>query len=376
MKQLIGNLLRVTPGLKGREIAQKLGFDKKEVNSFLAHQEHNFYKDENHCWHIRNDSHMEIVLDGGTWIGGLAFDNSIKKVGSPIDSDCGSVLFVVPAGCKILLEAGARLLAFSNQLSFNGKKVEIDFNDCQETLSYFDRIGFFDLLNTNVIVKPNRPLISRASIYKGNSDAVYEFGEIDPNHLDEDIPQRLKKSFVHYAGDNYSQPAFTVLSELFGNVRDHSESPIHGYIALQHYKGHGGRNAVAPHIQTIVSDSGKGIIGTLLPVLEKKYRNIYRKFDFNDPASKPMLVKEVFSKGQISQSTDEGRGLGLKRSADVAAGYSADNVLRNATISVREDTFELKLVYKNGKLASSSHELGLPKMLGCHICFDFILATR
>lgn len=368
MKQRIGNLLQETPGLKGREIAQRLGVDKKDVNSFLAHQEHNFIKDENHCWHIRNNAVMEIILDGGTWIGGLALDNSIKKAGSPLESDCKSVLFIVPAGCKILLEAGARLLAFSNQLAFLGKEVTIDFNDCQDTLTYFDRIGFFDLLNADVIVKPDRPAISRASIYKGNSEAVYEFGDIDPANLDEDIPQRLKKSFVHYAGDNYSQPAFTVLSELFGNVRDHSESLIHGYIALQRYKGHGGRNSVPPHIQTIVSDSGKGIVGTLLPVLEKEYPAIFKKFDFNDPVSKPMLVKEVFSKGRISQFADEGRGLGLKRSADVAADY-------NATISVREGTFELKMFYKNGKFASSSHEIGLPKIMGCHICFDFILAT-
>lgn len=368
MNREIDKILRETPGLKGREIAQRLGVDKKEVNSFLAHQEHYFIKDENHCWHIKNDTIMEIRLDGGTWIGGLALDHSIKKAGLPLEADCKSVLFIIPAGCKILLEAGARLLAFSNQLAFFGKEVTIDFNDCQDTLTYFDRIGFFDLLNSDVIVKPDRPAISRASIYKGNSEAVYEFGDIDPANLDEDIPQRLKNSFVHYAGDKYSQPAFTVLSELFGNVRDHSESPIHGYIALQRYKGHGGRNAVAPHIQTIVSDSGKGITGTLLPVLRQMYPNVYKKFDFSDPASRPMLVKEVFSKGQISQSTDEGRGLGLKRSGDVAADY-------NATISVREDTFELKLLYKNGKLASSSYELDLPKMMGCHICFDFILAT-
>lgn len=311
---------------------------------------------------------MEIRLAGDTWVSGLALDSSIKSVGSPLESDYASVLFVIPAGCKIFLEAGARLLALSNQLAFCSKEVTIDFSDCQEMLTYFDRIGFFDHLDANVIVKPSRPLFSRALIYKGNNDSVYEFGEIDPNHLDEDIPQRLKQSFVHYAGDNYSQPAFTVLSELFGNVRDHSESPIHGYIALQHYKGHGGRRAVAPHIQTIVSDSGKGIIGTLLPVLEKRRPDIFRKFDFSDPVSKPMLVKEVLLKGRISQSTDKGRGLGLKRSADVAADY-------NATISVREDTFELRLLYKNGKFSSSSYELDLPKMMGCHICFDFILAT-
>lgn len=369
MKKKIEKVLKYNPGLKGKEIARQIGVDKKEVNSFLAFQQHNFVKDENHCWRLKNDAELEITLDGGTWIDGLALDNSIKTAGSPLESNVPSVLFVVPEGCKILLEAAARFLAISNQLAFLGKKVSIDFNNCQDTLSYFDRIGFFDLLDPKVIVKPERPLVSRASIYKGNSGAVYEFGEITPNDLDEGIPQRLKESFVHYAGPDYSQPAFTVISELFGNVRDHSESPIHGYIALQHYKGHGGRNAVPRHIQTIVSDSGKGITGTLLPVLKQRHPATYKKFDFSKPASRPLLVKEVFEKGQISQSTDEGRGLGLKRSGDVAASY-------NATISVREATFELKLSYQGEKLVSSSYELDLPKIMGCHICFDFILANR
>jgi hypothetical protein len=368
MREKIEKVLKERPGLKGKEIAQRIGVDKKEVNSFLAFQPHNFVKDENHCWRIRQDSELVITLDGSTWITGLALDNSIRKVGSPLESDHQSVLFVVPEGCKVLLEAAARLLAMSNQLVFLGKVVTIDFNDCQNTLSYFDRIGFLDHLDSRVVVKPSRSPVSGATIYKGNSAAVYEFGEIDPADLDEGIPQRLKESFVHYAGADYSQPAFTVLSELFGNVRDHSESPIPGYIALQHYKGHGGRNAVPRHIQTIVSDSGKGITGTLLPVLRQLHPATYKKFDFSKPASKPLLVKEVFQKGQISQSTEEGRGLGLKRSGDVAASY-------NASISVREDTFELRLSYQGEKLISSSYEVGLPKIMGCHICFDFILAS-
>lgn len=368
MKEDIQKILSETPGLRGREIAKKLGLDKKDVNSFLSKQKGGFVKDEDHRWYVAS-AKLQINLEGDTWIDGSALDNSIKNAGSPLESDSHSVVFIVHEGCKILLEAAARLLAISNQLAYLGKEVTIDFNDCQNTLSYFDRIGFFDLLNQDVGVKPNRPLISRASIYHGNSESVYEFGEVDPDNLDEGIPKRLKESFVYYAGEQYSQPAFTVLSELFGNVRDHSRSPIPGYIALQRYKGRDGRHSIPPHIQTIVSDSGRGITGTLMPVLEKRYPKIFKKFNFDNSASRPLLVKEIFEKGQISQSTDEGRGLGLKRSGDVAASY-------NAKISVREDTFELKLIYENGKLASFSYELDLPKIMGCHICFDFILARQ
>lgn len=370
MKQQIEQVLSKTPGLKGRQIANKLGLNKKDVNSYLSKQDGFFFKDENHCWFIVQDDLLEIQLDGETWIDGISLDRSVNNVGSPLDTDCASINFIVPKGCKIFLEAAARLLAYSNQCTYIGKRVAIDFNDCQDTLSYFDRIGFFEMLHKDVVVKPNRPLLSSAELFKGNSEAVYEFGEVDPQNLDEDIPQRLKHSFVSYAGEKYSQPAFTVLSELFGNVRDHSESPIPGYIALQRYKGfkgRGGYSGVNPHIQTIVSDSGRGITGTLKPVLEKRYPEIFRKFDFSDPRSDPLLVCEVFKKGRISQSSDDGRGLGLKRSGEVAASY-------DAVISVREDCFELKLSYKSGKLHKADYELDLPRIMGTHICFDFFLA--
>lgn len=367
MKEDIHKILSQYPGLRGRQIANKLGLDKKAVNSYLSKQQGIFVKDENHCWYLASNE-MIIELDSDRWVDGKALDNSIKKSGSPLEAAESSVIFVVPEGCKPLLEAAARLLAMCNQLAYIGKDATIDFSDCYKTLTYFDRMGFFDLLDHSVVVKPDRPMLSRATIYKGNNESVVEFGEVDPNNLDEDVPIRLKKSFVSYAGERYSQPAFTVLSELFGNVRDHSNSPIPGYIALQHYKGFDGYNSVPPHIQTIVSDSGSGITGTLIPVLKKRYPQLFKKFDFDNPESRPLLVKEVFEKGQISSSSDEGRGLGLKRSGEVAASY-------NAKITVREDTFELTLVYKRGELSTFSSEIDLPKILGCHICFDFLLET-
>jgi hypothetical protein len=369
MKQQIKEILDATPGLKGRQIANKLSLDKRDVNSYLSKQNGLFFKDENHCWFIVQSDLLEIQLDGEKWIDGLALDRSISKAESPLKSACSTIHFVVPKGCKIFLEAAGRLLAYSNQAIHIGKCVAIDFSDCQDTLSYFDRMGFFEMLSDDVVVKPSRSLFSSAELLKGSSEAVYEFGEVNPNDLDEDIPQRLKHSFVSYAGERYSQPAFTVLSELFGNVRDHSESPIPGYIALQRYKGFPGRNGYAgvkPHIQTIVSDSGRGITGTLKPILEARYPEIFSKLDFSDPKSDPLLVCEVFKKGRISQSSDEGRGLGLKRSGDVAASY-------DAIISVREGCFELKLTYKSGKLHKVAYELDLPKLMGTHICFDFFL---
>mgnify|MGYP003635943332 CR=1 FL=1 len=376
MKKDIAKILDQTPGLKGREIAKKLLKDRKEINSFLSKNKDSFFRDSEFRWFNKDASEMRIHLEGATWMDGLSFDRAVAKSGSPLESDCNSILFVVPEGCKIFLEAEARLLSLSNQCIAEGKTVTIDFNECEDTLSFFDRNGFFDLLDKAVIVKPRRSLISMAEIFQGNSDTVYEFAEINTTDPDEKIPQRLKNSFVRLVeetlkkpgvGERYSDPAFLVLSELFGNVGDHSDSPLPGYIALQRYKGHGGRRPIDPHIQTIVSDSGKGIVGTLRPVLESRYADLYDELDFNDPASGPLLVKTVFERGRISQSPDEGRGLGLKRSGEIASKY-------NARISVREDRFELKLTFKDGKLDRYDYVLDLPKIHGTHICFDFILA--
>lgn len=143
MEKKIRQVLSDTPGLKGRQIANKLGLDKTAVNSYLNKQKGLFYKGENHCWFIVKDHLMEVRFDGATWIDGLSLDMSIKKSGSPLESDCSSIHFIVPEGCKIFLEAAARLLALSNQSVLIGKSVTIDFNDCQDTLSYFNRIGFF-----------------------------------------------------------------------------------------------------------------------------------------------------------------------------------------------------------------------------------------
>lgn len=376
MKRKIQGVLGETPGLKGREIAKAIGEQRREVNSFLSRNKDAFYQDGEFRWFNKDIGEMYIHLDGGTWIDGSSLDRSIAKEGSPLESDSQKIIFVVPAGCKIFLEAEARLLAYSNQCVCSGKNLTIDFNECENTLGFFNRNGFFDLLDPRVVVLPSRPVITSSTVYHGNSDAVYEFAAIDAIDPDESIPQRLKESFVRLvevilkkpgAGQTYSDPAFLVLSELFGNVRDHSESPSPGYIALQRYKGHGGPKPVSPHIQTIVSDSGKGIVGTLKPVLETRYADIYRMLDFGDPASGPLLVKTVFEKGQISRSSDEGRGLGLKRSGEIASKY-------NAKISVREDKFELKMIFRDGNLESYTYDVDLPKIEGTHICFDFILA--
>ncbi len=355
----IARFLRSNPGAKGREIARQLGLEKGVVNSLLYKNPETFAHDDEQRWSLAAPNKLTVALGEEAWVGAASFEDALAVTGSPLDEACSNVEFVVPKGCKIMIDAAARILALCNQLVMLGKTVSIDFSACKATLTYFNRLGFFDHLAGAVDVVPERPSQSGAATYRGNNDGVVELASIDPRIPDESIPKRLKNSLVKCAGERYSQSAFTFISELFGNVRDHAKSEIPGFAALQHYPK-GGK------IQTVISDSGIGIVGSLQPVLAHKYQELSRTLDFSKPEAGPELVLHVFKLGRISSSDDDGRGLGLKRSGDVAADF-------NATVTVRQKNFELTMVYSDGRLNRSDHRLDMPTILGTHICFDFLI---
>jgi hypothetical protein len=359
MIEKIKKILLATPGIKAKEIARKLGKEKRDINSFLYAHPNEFQADGDYGWHLKQPE-LEISFPTG-WVDCKKFEELLAKKGSPLETTQSTIIFKIPQGSNLLLEVVGRLISLSNQLVMEGKFVIINFGEKNSTFGWVNRIGFFEHLDGKVQVLPGRPVFSAAQRYKRNSDAVVELGVIDPKNLDESIPERLKHVFVSHAGEKYEQTAFTVISELMGNVRDHSESPIPGFIGLQYY-----RNFDPPHIQTVISDSGKGIVGTLMPILPEKYPVIAHEIRTGTLEPEVALLKRVFSEGQISQSDDDGRGLGLKASKDAAAKF-------NATISVRQERCEVKFIYKNGEKTKFKHKSNLPLIKGTHICFDFEL---
>ena len=359
MLQNIKQLLDLSPGLKAKDIAKQLDLDKHILNSVLHHNPELFHQDENFCWHLKGNE-LVITLNPSTWVDCVLFEKALAKSGSPLECDYASIRFVIPEGCNLLLESIARLMALSNQLVMEGKIVTIDFQQ-RSTLTYVNRIGFFDHLSSAVLVLPERPETSGAQRYSRNSDSLVELGIIDPKNLDESLPERLKEVFVSHAGSKYEQTAFTVISELLGNVRDHSQSPIPGFVGLQFYK-----KFSPPHMQTVISDSGKGILGTLKPILEKKYPDISREMDSSELDPDIFLLKAVLTQGEISQSEEEARGLGLKSSRDAVSKF-------NANMSIRQERCEVKFFFRQGKRTRFASKTGMPLIRGTHICFDFEL---
>ena len=357
MKNKIEQILKSSPGLKGKEIAKKIGVERKTVNSFLHKNIDYFKQNDNFCWFLTTPAELRVQFDQDQWMDCNAFEKSLVSAGSPLDLECSSVVFVVPEKCNILLDAAARFLALCNQLALAGKKVTIDFNDCKSTLGYFDRIGFIDHLNERVELLPQRPPVSRAAIYKGNSQTVVEFGGVDPNKEDKELINQLTNCFVQQSDSKYEAAASTVFGELIGNISEHSKSPLQGFAALQKYGGR--RN----HIQTVVSDSGLGIAATLKPSLETHYPTLHKMHNGDDFDLK--IVTAVLTKGEISRF-GSGRGLGFKSSREQTIKF-------DARLSVRQSSFAISIEYINGQLHDIEQQIDLPTIHGTHLCFDFFV---
>ena len=256
-----------------------------------------------------------------------------------------------------MLEALVRLLALCNQLCQQGKAVVLDLSESEGTRTYLDRIGFYENLSPEIQVLPHRPAEARAQIYRGNSKNMVELLAVDPVSRNDDIPDILRKKFVTFAGEDYSTAATTILGELYDNVLLHSKATLPGFAGLQTYER-------AKHVQTVICDHGLGIIGTLSPIIATKYPELAEKIASSSYPPNVALLIEVFSNGEITQ-LGKGHGLGLKRSGDFGQQH-------RARISIRQSDFELRISHSIGG-TTFAHRLGLRRLDGTHICFDFFL---
>lgn len=357
MKEAITEILKSSPGLKGKQIAKMLGYEKKEVNSFLYSNTDLFTRNDDYHWFLAQPQVIRVEFNPVKWMDCSSFENSLLECGTLLLVDANEILFVIPEDCSILLDTAGRFLALCNQLVNAGKTVSIDFNDCQATLHYFNRIGFVDHLDIRVTVLPARPGTSGAKKYKGGNVSVVEFGALDPEEADKELVNQLTNSFVELSGSKFEAAAFTVFSELIGNVSEHSQTPIPGFAALQRY---GGRR---PHIQTVVSDSGLGIAKTLKPSLRAHYPDIYKRYDTE--GFDIDLVIDVLTKGEISRF-GAGRGLGFKSSREHATKF-------DARLSVRQENYSVDIDYVDGELANIAKQIDLQTIRGTHLCFDFYI---
>lgn len=354
----IKTLLSKESPLKARAIANKLGFDRSEVSSFMhKNKDTVFQQNDAFEWSLVPE---EIAISfAARWVDCESFETTLQAHCSDLEN-ANAIKFVLPNKCSFMFDAFARFLALCNQLAFEGKTVIIDFTDNAQLKHYLNRAGFFDHLDENVTVLPKRPARSTAESHKGQSKNLVELGKVTP-HEDEtakdELVTRLTNKFTDLTNDKYKTAVSTIFAELAGNIQDHSETKLSGFAGLQKYEGN------SPHIQTIVSDSGVGIATSLRPSLKTHHKSLYDLYHKTNLENNIALVTEVMSKGLISRY-GAGRGLGFQTSRDRALKFKAK-------YSVRQENFSLEFVFENEKLKRVVAKENLVKILGTHICFDF-----
>ncbi len=293
------------------------------------------------------------------WIAGTSLELALGQQSGPLRSEESAVCFSVPANGAVMVDAGVRLLSLANQLDHIGKRVTLEF--CREdtsTYDYLNRIGFFDGLRPNVIVRPERPTYSAASRYQGANSRLVEIAPLCPGSLDKSLPTRLEKALVSSIRPGARREligaaAFDLFSELVGNVYEHSSSQLTGFAVLQVYKN--GNSA-----RIAVSDSGDGLLETLRPSLPMYYPRLVGL----GPAE---LLMHAFRDGLSRHG--KGHGAGLKRCADHA-------IKLGANLEVRLPVNSVRLVAKRGTLRttdSAQVQNNMPLISGTHIVFDFRL---
>lgn len=281
-----------------------------------------------------------------TWIGGDKLEDILCDAKAQILNGA-SVRFVIPAGAKVLIDAAVIFLSLINQLAARKVAVTIDFDsEDSVVMGYFNRMGFFDHLDSSIVVLPAKPLFSGAQLYGNQNKGLVEIAKINPVDYDDNLPSRFAD--VLAAKDKkLGKAAFTIFGELIDNVLGHSSTKLDAFAALQSYKN---------GTMVVVSDSGKGLLSTLRPKLPKRYGQV----------SDIDIVIEAFEKGLSRHGSRSGRGCGLTNCAKKAKQFHGKLHVRLADTRVNlvpsENTYADDTAYWYDDLFP---------IRGTHIVFDF-----
>lgn len=360
MKEEIDGVLRQSPPMKARDLARVLRRDRSELNAFLHKHPEWYCQDGQYQWSLNAGS--KLVLPGG-WVTADAFEEVFARNPDALDGKFQDFTITFSPGCNPMIDCIARLLALANQLAHTEYRVTLDFSSAKDAMTYLNRLGFFEQLNPKISVLPAWPQESAAEKYRGGSNALVEFGAIDPSSDAENLIGSLTDKFVRQTSKAYEVAAFTIFGELIGNIYEHSLTKLFGFAGLQKYRGN---KSQPKHIQAVVSDSGLGIAATLRPALISHYPALYKKFGEGSLQADIGLVKEALAKGRISRYGGA-NGLGFQSSREQAIKF-------DAKFSVRQEEFCLMFLYKNGELVSVKENTHVSRLYGTHICFDFLLA--
>lgn len=250
------------------------------------------------------------------WINAQRFERALLTCGDALGRPFSTVVVRIAPGCSLMIDVVIRLLSFCNQVIACSKRVRLEFLGGGEgVMGYLDRMGFFDCLSRDAEVTPHRPLFSGASLHRGGNRGLVEIERFNGNiPADRSLPDKLARAVERGCssrqdGSQAAHAIANIIGELVSNVADHSGTSLDAFAVLQTYTN-GNRVTLA------VSDSGRGIMGTLRPAL------IMRGSPLAELKETDLLV-EIFRQG-LSSHEEDNRGMGLKTSARSAIRYRAD----------------------------------------------------
>lgn len=293
------------------------------------------------------------------WVNATCLDDSLRVQTAIHAPGVLEVELVFPWGCKVMVDAGTRLLSLVNQAAHAAKRVRLVFEEgATGTMGYLQRMGFFEFLDRSVRVEPE-PVAQDVSEHRQHRSLI-EFARIHPSRKDASLPSQLADRIGRGVGSmtadrakKLEDTAWHVFAELIQNIHRHAQAPIDGYAALQTYSSPKGRRAVVS-----VSDSGLGLLSTLRQGLEGRQA---RTAGLSDAA----LLLKVVSEG-VSRFGG-GNGCGICTSAQKALAF-------DTTLDFRLFDSSLHLEPKPGSgFALANHREGLSPIWGTHIAFEFRL---
>lgn len=383
LQNSIFNVLSKHPNLKGREIANKLGLEKQVVNSFLAKNKDKFHINELYQWNNSIQETELLVEFQKGWVDAEVFELSLSGYNNLFESN-GKIRFVFTE-TKLLLDAIMRLLCLSNQLGQRGILICLDFRNCINTFGYLDRLGFFKYLHDSVQVFPEKPKASLAEKYSKNSENLIEVFPICPRDIDNGDVLRISGVFKNSFSEHEIQVLLPKLqmfvASLIDNVRQHGQSELVGYSALQIYNLIGQNQK---KIVLVIADNGAGLISTLRQALTyDRYRDLALLFGRNSIENNKTLLAHVLNNGGITQKEDGSRGgLGLNEAHLAIAKISKQETVNqlelkniDVNVSIRLDDCLYNFPYKHNQLKNCDlvHRGQYTKIYGTQVILTILL---
>lgn len=314
---------------------------------------------------------LEVKFRPG-WLSEDIFEEILMKYDFE-SADC--ILFVIPIGCKIMVNSAIKLLTFLNQLAQSKNKITLKFVEGKSrtnTLYYLNRMCFFNHLNSGICVVPKLKFGDK-NINFGKNLKLVEIISIDSSiEMDENLPSRLAHSIVETA---QIKPSFefsddiknklitavtTLFSELIDNIREHSGSVLPSFAVCQIYRP--SNEEYVAHVA--VSDSGMGILETLRPELANNYPDNLEYLSYDDNE----LVFEMFRTGLSSRNSESGCGL-------ITCARQAMKFDASVRIRIKDNLIKLKSNSQGYEVDTSYNHNSLASIFGTTITFEFPLGS-